>query len=173
MHARAIVTSRIGVAMENDVADILEVIGEACAGKRWHALAVAIVVVVVRLYRRPDVQALVPASLRWNRIAFPWRLLLVFGAAAGSSLVTGILGGQTIGAVVLTAVSVGIAAVGAHKVSKAAGHAQTSVALRKSGPLYKPGSIRTALEPVFPIDRRAIELERGLAATRARAKRNA
>lgn len=158
--------------MDNEPSELDALLGllrqasETDAG--WYTLAIVAVVVGIRAYRIPAIQSMMPAVAQWGRLPFTLRIGIVFAVAAGASLAAGLLAGKTILAAMLSAVTVGIGAIVAHKTTKAIGHVQTQRAVDRKGLGYRPGSIRIALDPVFPLDRHELD---GAAVLREAAER--
>lgn len=132
------------------------------AGGTWYAVAVAVVVVIVRIYRQPAMQGLLPPESRWDALPKLARLVIVLVVALGAAWVAALLAGQSPLAALLAALPVALSAVATHKVTQAIGYAHTSAQTRKDLG-YKPGSIRTALDPILPIDRERVERANSIA----------
>lgn len=131
------------------------------AGVGWYGIAAAAVVLLIRLYRSAPMQAIVPLVMQWRRLR-PWaRLTLVFAAALLSAWVAALIAGQGPLLALGMAIPVAIAAIGSHEVTKTVGYVQTQAAVAKNLG-YRPGAIRTALQPVIPIDRNAMRRARVL-----------
>jgi hypothetical protein len=127
----------------------------ARAGLEWWGLAAVFVVLSIRALRTDVAQGLLPAVFQWHRLKRWAQLLIIFAAALGSAWVTALIGGAAPKAALLAALPVGLAAIGGHKVTKAAGHAHTQSQLRKNLN-YEPGSIRTSIAPLLPIDQNSL-----------------
>lgn len=139
---------------------LLQLVAEGKPG--WYGLAASLVVLAVRAYRTEVVQCMLPRNRRWVHLQ-PWvRYAVVFGASLLSALVAARLAGQSWMAGALAALPVAVAAAAGHKVTKAAGYAQTARRIAKQGLAYEPTSLRTSLELLLPIDQDALRPGRNL-----------
>ena len=138
------------------------------AGGPWYALAAAVVVVVIRVLRSSPVQSRLPGWLRWAHASLCVRLSLVLITSAAAAFVTATLNGDSWWRALIASIGVAISAVLGHEATRAVGYAHTSHALKQQGPFYEPGSIRTVLSPVFPIDRQRMYTEQAIIASAMR-----
>lgn len=133
------------------------VLVEAYRQGGWWAVAAVAVTASVRLLRHDAVQRLLPDRYRWVHLP----AIVQWGAIGLASVIASVLSaiavGGDIGAAIVASVPVAIAAVGAHKASKATGHAMTRAQVRKQGSGYRPGKARMAVASILPIDARAIK----------------
>jgi hypothetical protein len=125
------------------------------AGVAWYGVAAACVTVCIRLLRRPVVQRLLPHAVRWASLPAPAQWAIVGLTAAGASWVTSLIAGHPPGAAALAALPVALAAVGGHEGTRACGYLDTRRRIKRAAD-YRPGSIRTTLDVVLPIDHRAL-----------------
>ena len=138
--------------MTSEIAEALAIISGAIkSGGSWYAAAAGVVVLCVRLYRMSEIQSLLPASARWERLALPLRLCIVFAVSALAAWAASVIAGHGVKVALLAAVATAIASIGTHEATKAIGHAHTAVSIDRRGLDYRPGSIRTVLSPIFPI----------------------
>lgn len=126
------------------------------AGAGWYAIAAAAVVLFIRMLRSETVQLLLPLPWQWKRLRRWVRLGIVFLTALASAWVTTLLAGHPPLAALGMAIPIAVAAIAGHKTTQAIGYAHTNASI--NGNLaYEPGSIRTAISPILPIDRRAVK----------------
>lgn len=145
--------------MDDSLSAAFELVKEAMGvGGSWYAATIAAVVVAIRLIRTSTIQALLPRRLQWEAAPQWARLFAVLASSGLASLVTSLIAGKELASALVAAIGVAIAAVPAHKVTQAAGHAQTRARLKLHGAAYHPSSLRTAISPVLPIDHDAIEI---------------
>lgn len=130
----------------------LETLREAYQNGGWIALAAVAVTIALRLYRKPQIQGLLPPTWQWKAMPLWMQWLVVFVCALVASWLGGIANGVPVWAALLAAVPVALGAICGHKVTKTLGHAHTDAQVEKHGLAYQPGSIRTALDLVFPLD---------------------
>lgn len=160
--------------IDTTLTGIRELLAEATGpGAAWYTVAVAVVVISIRLARRPAVQQTLPEWLRWRAFPRPLRVAIVFANAVGASWIASVIAGQSLWSALLAAIGVGCTAIAGHEVSKRIGYGDTSAKLRQYGSTYEPGSIRTALETIVPIDWKKIRRLRNYVDAREAAKRRA
>jgi len=132
------------------------------AGAPWYGAAVGATTLLIRAYRTPTIQAALPLGVRWSRLPRIVRQLTVAVAAAATSWLASLASGQPPRAALVAALPVALGAIGAHKATKAAGHAHTRRALAVEGATYEPGAVRKAVSPVLPICHKRIDIMRRL-----------
>jgi hypothetical protein len=118
------------------------------------------VVVAIRWYRSAAVQAILPAAIKWHNLPQLARYAVVFGASLLASWAAAIASGQGHMAAMVAAIPVAAGALSTHKATRAVGYRQTARAIERKGASYEPGSIRTGLGVVFPVDRKAVDKAR-------------
>lgn len=121
----------------------------------WFALIAGLIAFVIRIYRSPQVQGLLPDGGRWEALPKLARQGIVFLLAFISTWITARIGGQGFWAALIAAFPVAFGAIAAHKFTKAIGHEQTRKRIRQD-PEYAPSRVRRSLRTVLPIDDRAI-----------------
>ena len=133
--------------------DLLSLLVAAkAAGLGWYGMAAACVVVAIRILRLDAVQSMLPVLWRWQ-VLKPWAQLAIVGVGAlGASWVAGLVAGNAPLAALGAAVPVALAAIGGHEMTRAAGYAQTAAELARN-PGYQPSGLRSALDPLLPVDR--------------------
>lgn len=111
----------------------------------------ALVMVGVRMLRRPEVQQHLPERLRWARLSFLARVLVIFLSSLTASALASLAAGLTLKAALVAAVVAGLTAIAGHKATKGAGHALTARAV-KGDPTYQPGALRRSIDLIAPLD---------------------
>lgn len=138
------------------------VFGALREGAPWYAAATGATVLAVRAYRAPAIQRSLPSSLHWVRQPRIVRQLVVAVTAGLTSWLAALAAGHDPRAAALAALPVAFASIGAHKLTKAAGHAHTRAALSREGPDYDPGVARRAIDPLLPIDHKRLDIVKRL-----------
>ena len=131
--------------METVIQQLIEGITQQAGLGGWAAVVGGLGVVVTMGIRFFQVRW----PNRFNRLHPFAKLALPFAAAAVGTFVIGIAGslaggvalGSVVGKLIAAAVGAGIASLGAHETTKAAG-VTMDMALTKSNPDYKPGTLR-------------------------------
>ncbi len=129
---------------------------EAIKSGQWYLMAPAVVVVALRILRRPWLQNMLPMWTRWANLKMWLRQTIVFATSLGAAFVAAVLAGQGIWGAALAALPVAAAAVVGHKITKFAGHQMTDSAIA-ADMFYKPGITRKSLDLVLPLDHRRID----------------
>jgi len=113
-------------------------------------------VMVVRGFSSDAFQAIFPERYRWKSWSIYYQLILVFLLSFGGALVTELTKDPSIASAAVKALLAALAAVGLHKSTSDIGREQTRNAV-KENPLYEPGSIRTIISPLIPIDKAILQ----------------
>ena len=132
------------------------------SGAPWYGSAVGATVLLVRALRAPVLQASLPRLLQWSKMPRIVRQLAVAMTSAACSWLAALASGAPPRAALVAALPVALGAIGAHKMTKAIGHAHTRRALALEGPEYEPGAARRAVSPVLPIAHNRIDIMRRL-----------
>lgn len=134
-----------------------DLLTKALGDGQWLALAAVSATVIIRVYRNPGVQGILPESMQWGNLPKWVRLTIVFLASFTVTWATSIVTGGTSEGALAAAIPVALGAVATHKATKAIGHNHTARQIKKKGPAYEPGSLRTSLDIVLPMGRKQMD----------------
>lgn len=115
------------------------------------AAAGTVLMLLLRLYRLPALQNLLPKRARWDALHPYAKVGLPFAVALVGSLLVSLGSGAAVLSSFPAALMAALGAIGLHHVTKAAGQASTNMALKAEGPSYTPSPFRRAASIVVPL----------------------
>lgn len=120
----------------------------------WGYLGVFLVF-ALRFLRMPQLQMLLPKSLRWDSWSTKTKVAVPFLLAALATLIPAAATKSLSMDTIKAAIQAGVAAVMLHHGTKLLGSKMTAAALAKN-PEYQPGYIRRSFSPLLPVDRKLL-----------------
>ncbi len=144
--------------------DPIELLKQAWSNSEWYAVSTAIVILSIRIFRKPWIQKLLQKPYRWKSWPKWSRQIVVFVMSLANTLGISFLNGGCWKQGLLASLPVAIGAILGHKTSKVIGHeityqkAMNTKAANQPFKPYKPSKAMRALDLVFPIDNKLIDI---------------